>query len=54
MQYEARNIKRFVLCKMLEQAVNNLVVVLFFRWLFQQGSFCSLEAVFSDDAIILD
>ena len=38
--------------RMLEQTDNNLIVVLLFRWLFQQCSFfCNIEEVFIEDDI---
>jgi len=37
--------------RMLEQTANNLIVVLLFRWLFQQCSFCNIEELFTEDDI---
>ena len=41
-----KKIKSGLVYRMLEQAANNLIVVLLFRWLLQQCSFCGVEEGF--------
>ena len=46
-----KKIRYDLVYRMLEQTANNLIVVLLFRWLFQQCSFCNTEEVFTEDDI---